>query len=96
MAVNRYELVSRHNPVLREADTASPLSVGNGNLAYTADITGMQTLYGLYEDTLPLCTMTQWGWHTKPVSEERYDSIPVSGQNGAVCGGKEKRKRGNL
>ena len=59
MAVNRYELVSRHNPVLREADTASPLSVGNGNLAYTADITGMQTLYGLYEDTLPLCTMTQ-------------------------------------
>nr|WP_296486453.1 glycoside hydrolase family 65 [uncultured Acetatifactor sp.] len=76
MAVNRYELVSRHNPVLREADTASPLSVGNGNLAYTADITGMQTLYGLYEDTLPLCTMTQWGWHTKPVSEERYEYLP--------------------
>ena len=76
MAVNRYELVSRHNPVLREADTASPLSVGNGNLAYTADITGMQTLYGLYEDTLPLCTMTQWGWHTKPGSEERYEYLP--------------------
>lgn len=76
MAVNRYELVSRHNPVLREADTASPLSVGNGNLAYTADITGMQTLYGLYEDTLPLCTMTQWGWHTKPVREERYEYLP--------------------
>lgn len=76
MAVNRYELVSRHNPVLREADVASPFSVGNGNLAYTADITGMQTLYGLYEDTLPLCTMTQWGWHTKPVNEERYEYLP--------------------
>lgn len=70
--INRYELVSRHNPILTEADESSPLSVGNGNFAYTADVTGMQTLYEEYEKTLPLCTMAQWAWHTKPVSAERY------------------------
>ncbi|MDO4296723.1 MAG: glycoside hydrolase family 65 [bacterium] len=72
MAINRKELVSRHNPILTQIRTQSPLSVGNGNFAYTADITGMQTLYGEYKQVLPLCTMAQWGWHTKPVSKERY------------------------
>jgi hypothetical protein len=43
--INRYELVNRHNPVLTKADKSSPLTVGNGNFAFTADITGMQTLY---------------------------------------------------
>lgn len=70
--INRYELVNRHNPVLTKADKNSPLTVGNGNFAFTADITGMQTLYEEYQTTLPLCTMAQWAWHTKPVSEKRY------------------------
>jgi len=72
MAIDRYALVSRHNPVLEAADAASPLTVGNGELAFTADVTGLQTLYQDYLDTCPLCTMSQWGWHTRPVSEERY------------------------
>lgn len=72
MAINRRELVTRHNPILTEADESSPLSVGNGNFAFTADITGMQTLYGEYRKVTPLCTMAQWGWHTRPVSRERY------------------------
>ncbi len=76
MPIDRYGLVSRHNPVLTEADVSSPLSVGNGNFAYTADITGMQTLYAAYEKVLPLCTMAQWGWHTTPVSAERYAYSP--------------------
>ena len=73
MAIDRYALVSRHNPVLEAVDVDSPLTVGNGELAFTADVTGLQTLYGEYLDTCPLCTMSQWGWHTKPVSGERYD-----------------------
>lgn len=73
MAIDRYALVSGHSPVLEKADDASPLTVGNGELAFTADVTGLQTLYREYLDTCPLCTMSQWGWHTKPVSEERYD-----------------------
>lgn len=70
--INRYELVTRHDPILTEVDKSSPLSVGNGNFAYTADITGMQTLYGEYGKTLPLCTMAQWAWHTKPASRSLY------------------------
>lgn len=73
MAIDRYALVSRHNPVLEAVDVDSPLTVGNGELAFTADVTGLQTLYEEYLDTCPLCTMSQWGWHTKPVSGERYD-----------------------
>ena len=73
MAIDRYKLVSRHNPVLEAVDVNSPLTVGNGELAFTADVTGLQTLYKEYLETCPLCTMSQWGWHTKPVSEERYD-----------------------
>ncbi len=69
--IDRKELVSSHDPVLEEIDRESALTVGNGEFAFTADITGMQTLYEEY-DVLPLCTMSQWGWHTKPVSSERY------------------------
>lgn len=70
--IDRKELVSGHNPVLEEMDKESALTVGNGEFAFTADITGMQTLYEEY-DVLPLCTLSQWGWHTKPVSDERYE-----------------------
>lgn len=70
--IDRKELVSGHNPVLEEMDKESALTVGNGEFAFTADITGMQTLYEEY-DVLPLCTMSQWGWHTKPVNDERYE-----------------------
>ncbi len=73
MRIDREKLVRRHNPVLTGIDTASPLSVGNGELAFTADITGMQSLYSCYEEAkMPLCTQSQWGWHTTPVSEEIY------------------------
>lgn len=73
MAINRHELVSRHNPILEEIDVSSPLSVGNGELAFTADVTGLQSLYNEYKETLPLCTMSTWGWHTKPVSQDRHE-----------------------
>ena len=69
--IDRKELIDNHNPILTEADKESALTVGNGELAFTADITGMQTLYREY-DVLPLCTMSQWAWHTKPVSAGRY------------------------
>ena len=73
MAIDRYALVSMHDPRIKGIDTASPLTVGNGELAFTADVTGLQSLYEEYKETLPLCTMSQWGWHTKPVSAERYE-----------------------
>jgi len=62
--IDRFALVSRHNPILRRFEPLSPLSVGNGEFAFTCDVTGLQTFPDLYKDAMPLCTMSQWGWHT--------------------------------
>lgn len=68
--IDRKKLITGHNVVLHGIDTSSPLTVGNGELGYTADVTGMQSLYDDYRE-LPLCTLSQWGWHTTPVSDAR-------------------------
>src|SRR6476659_1572317 len=67
--IDRYALVSRHDPVLRKFEPLSPLSVGNGEFAFTCDVTGLQTFPEVYRDATPLCTMSQWGWHTTPMPE---------------------------
>lgn len=78
MAINRFELVTRHNPILKEIDYHSPLTVGNGELAFTVDVTGLQSLYDSYINKhFPLCTMSQWGWHTKPEQNEKDSKQPV-------------------
>lgn len=64
--IERAALVGRHNPLARKIDPLSPLSVGNGEFAFTADVTGLQTFPKEYEGAMPLCTMAQWGWHTTP------------------------------
>jgi hypothetical protein len=64
--IDRYALVTRHNPRLTKLEPLSPLSLGNGEFAFTADVTGLQTFPRLYADAMPLCTMSQWGWHTQP------------------------------
>lgn len=64
--IDRSALVNRHSPTLRNFDPLSPLSVGNGEFAFTADVTGLQTFPQEYEGAMPLCTMSQWGWHTSP------------------------------
>src|SRR5437764_3320449 len=67
--IDRKALVTRHNPILRKFDPTSPLSVGNGEFAFTADVTGLQTFAEAYATDpkhTPLCTMSQWGWHTSP------------------------------
>ncbi len=66
-AIDRAALVRRHNPVVRKLDPLGPLSLGNGEFAFTADVTGLQTFAAEYERDMPLCTMAQWGWHTTPL-----------------------------
>ena len=66
LVINRFALVTRHNPVLQKIEPLSPLSVGNGEFAFTGDATGLQTFPDEYRDAMPLCTMAQWGWHTTP------------------------------
>ncbi len=67
--IDRAALVSRHNPVMRAIDTLAPLSLGNGEFAFTGDVTGLQTLQREYENAMPLCTLSQWGWHTQPAPD---------------------------
>jgi hypothetical protein len=67
--IDRRALVGRHAVRLRAVDPDSPLSVGNGEFAFTADVTGLQSLPGVYESTVPLCTQSQWGWHSFPIPD---------------------------
>src|SRR5688572_8797235 len=74
--IDRRALVTRHNPSLRRADPLSPLTLGNGEFAFTADITGLQTFPRFYardepprsgqseRGSTPLVTQSQWGWHS--------------------------------
>ncbi|GAA4092504.1 hypothetical protein [Nonomuraea soli] len=55
MSIDREALVRRHTVT----DAGCPLTVGNGEFAFTADATGLQTF-------APLGTQAQWGWHTMP------------------------------
>ena len=40
--------------------------VGNGEIAFTADITGLQTFPEQYSPLAPLLIESQWGWHSFP------------------------------
>jgi len=62
--IKRYELVTRNNPVVSKIDELNSLSVGNGNFAFTADVTGLQTFPNAYKKGVPLGTQSQWGWHS--------------------------------
>jgi hypothetical protein len=64
--IDRRALVSRHNVTLNKPDSLTPLSVGNGRFAFTADITGLQTFPKFHRQGMPLCTQSEWGWHTSP------------------------------
>jgi hypothetical protein len=67
--IDRRAPVTRHNITLHAADPLAPLSVGNGEFAFTADITGLQTFPEFHELGMPLGTHAQWGWHSLPNSE---------------------------
>jgi len=64
--IDRLALVTRHDVVLTNFDTANPLSVGNGEFCFTVDATGLQTFPEAFEKTTPLGTLSDWGWHTSP------------------------------
>ncbi|MBP8303340.1 MAG: glycoside hydrolase family 65 [Phycisphaerae bacterium] len=67
--MDRQALVTRHNVVLRQFDVENPLTVGNGEFAFTADGTGLQTFAESFTNTIPLGTLSHWGWHTAPNPE---------------------------
>src|SRR5262245_34334230 len=68
--IDRHAVVSRHSVTMTSFDPLSPLSVGNGEFAFTVDPTGLQTFPDIYEKFTPLCTQSQWGWHSIPMPAE--------------------------
>lgn len=84
--IDRYALVTRHNIENSVVDSLNSLSVGNGEFAFTVDITGLQTFPELYSRGISLGTMSDWGWHSgeNPDSfkiSELYKSYSVHGRN---------------
>jgi hypothetical protein len=78
--IDRESVVRRHCVELTSADPSCALSVGNGDFAYTADITGMQSFPAFHDQAtaraagrlaVSTATMTTWGWHSMP-SEDRF------------------------
>ncbi len=79
--IDRKAVVSRNNPVVTEVDPLASLTVGNGHLATTVDITGLQSYPFEYRAGVPITTMSDWGWHkfentnalTPAESQKSYD-----------------------
>ncbi|MDE5814149.1 MAG: hypothetical protein K2H72_07680, partial [Muribaculaceae bacterium] len=68
--IDRYALVARNNPHITAIDTMASLTVGNGRFAFTVDVTGLQTFPETYSNGVPLGTMSDWGWHSFPNTED--------------------------
>lgn len=64
--INRQQIVRRHAVMVTRADTLSSLSVGNGQFAFTVDVTGLQSFPEYYQQGVPLGTQSSWGWHSFP------------------------------
>jgi hypothetical protein len=78
--IDREALVRRHNPSVTRVDPSAPFMVGNGNLALTADITGLATFREQYSPLAPLSMQAQWAWHSfpNPAGHRLEDSlVPV-------------------
>lgn len=64
--IDREAVVSRNNPIVTSADTLSSLTVGNGHFATTVDVTGLQSFPENYYNGVPLCSQSDWAWHSFP------------------------------
>ncbi|KAJ7176773.1 Six-hairpin glycosidase-like protein [Mycena filopes] len=59
--IDRHAVVARYNPTRTASSGTTPMQIGNGNFAFGADITGLQTFQ-------PWAIMSTWGW--------KNDSLP--------------------
>jgi len=78
-AIDRAAVVRRHNVHFThdfiakqiDDDTAyQVLTVGNGEIGFTTDLTGLQSLNTSFgSPRFPLYTLSNWGWHTPDAAE---------------------------
>ncbi|WP_461171111.1 hypothetical protein [Arthrobacter sp. Z1-15] len=78
MTIDRQAVVARHDVHVTTPDPQHVLSVGNGDFAFTADITGMQTFQRFHDPLAAMmkgevavntATMSTWAWHNMPNPE---------------------------
>ncbi|KAL4901380.1 hypothetical protein BDW74DRAFT_160366 [Aspergillus multicolor] len=73
---DRKDVVRRYNPIRTDLSTTTPMQVGNGNFAFGADITGLQTL-------LPFNTLSSWCWcnDSLPTTPNQTDPSDYTGMD---------------
>ncbi len=73
--IDRRSVLSRHAVHRTAVDGESPLTVGNGEFCFTADVTGLQTFARWHSraearaeerSAMPLGTQSQWAYHWAP------------------------------
>ncbi|GAA2993529.1 hypothetical protein JOD63_001614 [Microbacterium terrae] len=73
--IDRAGVVSRHKLILSAADPENVVSMGNGDFAFNADLTGMQSFPAFHDPVVGqregrtvvnTTTMSSWGWHSMP------------------------------
>lgn len=67
--INRQTVVTRNNIEVNGYDSLASLSIGNGDFTFTTGLTGLQTFFAEYDNGVSLGTMSNWGWHSLPNSE---------------------------
>ncbi|KAF7303841.1 hypothetical protein MIND_00614000 [Mycena indigotica] len=77
--INRRAIVTRYNPTRNASSLTTPMQVGNGNFAFGADVTGLQTFQRF-------AIMSTWGWKNDSLppgmtSEDIYNYSGVSLDN---------------
>jgi hypothetical protein len=60
--IDRKAVVDRHKIITTSANPDSPAQAGNGEFAFSVDITGLQTF-------IPFNTLSQWSWHSFPLPD---------------------------
>ncbi|KAL6240149.1 hypothetical protein BDW75DRAFT_3439 [Aspergillus navahoensis] len=76
LRINRKNVVRQYNPVRTNPSTTTPVQVGNGNFAFGADITGLQTLFAFN-------TLSSWCWcnDTLPTAPNQTDPSDFTGMD---------------
>ena len=68
--IDRLAILTRHDIHNNVIDSLGSLSVGNGEFAFTVDVTGLQTFPEFYARGIPLGTMADWAWHSFPEARD--------------------------
>ncbi|KAI7153938.1 hypothetical protein KC324_g14530, partial [Hortaea werneckii] len=68
-AIDRKTIVQSFNPYRTSSSNSTPLQVGNGNFAFGADVSGLQTW-------LPYNTLSSWCWHNRSLPSTPNQTEP--------------------